>query len=319
MTSDSAIDAAIERAIQIARRVASQEDVRARDLITGFDGELDFSDLESLAIEESAWRRIADAAIPPRLVFAHPALLQAVPSVSLHYRGIAMLSRKIVANLAGNVDRWEDPNAKPRVTPERALKVCRLYNAVISSLILDKTDWTMENGYRNVLATIGITADGTMRNIIGQSGEREIKRRMLAWVREQGLLADDSEEPSDAALAGAWMLSGGVRMVFSSEPDIGFERNGAWAAVIEVKAGKDPAGALERLGAIKKTFDQTPASCKRFLIAGVVTPSMRSELDGMHVEQVAMMHDLLYDDAKWLAYMNDVFHHALRIADQVSP
>ena len=30
----------------------------------------------------------------------------------------------------------------------------------------DNTAWTLEDGYRNILATIGITADGVMRNIV---------------------------------------------------------------------------------------------------------------------------------------------------------
>ena len=42
-------------------------------------------------------------------------------------------------------------------------------------------------------------------------------------------------------------------------------------ATIEIKGGKDPAGALERLGAIQKSFEETPPGCENMLIAGVIT------------------------------------------------
>ena len=46
-------------------------------------------------------------------------------------------------------------------------------------------------------------------------------------------------------------------ILFSTEPDIIFiDKSGKPIAVIEIKGGTDPAGALERLGAIKKSFEQ---------------------------------------------------------------
>lgn len=51
-------------------------------------------------------------------------------------------------------------------------------------------------------------------------------------------------------------------MVYASEPDIRFEKeasDGSWKeiATIKVKGSTDPVGALERLGAVKKSFDRT--------------------------------------------------------------
>ena len=319
MTASRNTGAAIERATLIARRIALQEDLRVRDLILGFEGETDYTNRESLAIEETAWQHVLQTGAEPRLAFVHPALLQAIPEASLHYRGVALLSRKIVSSLAGSVDSWEIPQSKARVTTERAQKVTRLYNAVISSLIIDKTDWTMENGYRNVLATIGITADGSMRNIIGQSGEREIKRKMFSWVREHDLFAHKAETPKDSDLHGVWPLRGGISMRFSSEPDIGFERDGVYTAIIEVKAGKDPAGALERLGAIKKTFDAAPTSCRKFLVAGVVTPAMRNGLNEMNMQRDFDIDRLIFDESDWLDFMNEIFHYTLRITSEAHP
>ncbi len=198
------------------------------------------------------------------------------------------------------------------MTHEKALRVCQLYNTVISSIILDRTDWTLENGYRNILANIGIAEDGAMRNIIGQEAESAIKDKMLDWARSQGLVRSEQTEPGQG-----WALAGSALMRFGSEPDIAFEKGGALAVLIEVKGGKDPAGALERLGAVKKTFDETPSSCRNFLVAGVVTPTMRERLDEMRMERDFNIDDLLDDEAVWLEFMNEIFHHSLRIVPEV--
>ena len=315
MTSDRRTEDAIERSVLIARRVAggAEADSSLREQLTSLRALADFADRESLAIEESAWNHVEAAGIEPSLVFAHPDVLKALPRASLHYRGMSLLSLKRVSEIATAVDRWEDPAARPRPTDENVLKVCRLYNAVISSLIADKTDWTMENGYRNVLATIGISADGSMRNLIGRLGENAVKNRMYEWVRDNGLLASDEAPPDESEPRGSWTLDRGVRMIFASEPDISFERDGALAALIEVKAGKDPAGALERLGAIKKTFDEAPPCCDNFLVVGVVTETMRERLDEMRMSRDFDIDRLLHDGDSWTEFVDEVFNHSLRL------
>ncbi len=315
MTGERRTEEAIDRAVTIARRLAQGDDLRIRERIEAFGGEADYSNRESLAIQSDAWDRVLQAGVEPRLVFAHPAVLEAMPDASIHYRGIALLPLKRVTEIVGSVEQWERRPARARVGREKALRVARLYNAVISSIILDHTEWTAEDGYRNVLATIGITADGVIRNLIGQRGEQEIRRRMIAWIREHDLLAKD--DPGDDSAE--WGLRQGVLMRFGTEPDIGFERNGRLVALIEIKAGKDPAGALERLGAVKKTFDEAPAGCRNFLVAGVVTPTMRERLEEMRMERDYDMDRLLLNENSWAECMNDIFHHALRIAPDVLP
>ena len=76
-----------------------------------------------------------------------------------------------------------------------------------------------------------------------------------------------------------------VRMAYGSELDILFEKYNkktwTWTqeVTIEIKGGTDSIGALERLGAIKKSFDQTPARAENIAILGVVTEAMRTELN----------------------------------------
>ena len=304
---------AISRALRMARHIAGREDVAVRERITRFEPKPRYDKCE-LCIAEDAWRKVVDASVEPRLVFAHPDLLKAIPNASLYYRGIALLSRKRVQELAGSVDTWERSPKKARVSDDKALNVSRLYNAVISAILLDSTDWTLEDGYRNILATVGITEDGAMRNIIGQEAEQAIKERLLDWLRDRQLIVSPAA-PSPSA--SDWMLKDGVSMRFGSEPDIAFHREGKLVVLIEIKGGKDPAGALERLGAVKKTFDETPADCKNFLVAGVVTPTMRERLEEMHIEDDFDIEQLLHDDLAWTRFLNEIFHHALRLTAEV--
>ena len=308
------IEDAIARAVKIARRIAHGDDLRVREKIEAFQTKIRYRKRE-LCTARDAWRHVAEAGIKRRLVFAHPVTLKAIPDASVHYRGIALLSLKRVQEVAGAVTTWERSPKTARVTDEKALRVCRLYNAVISSIIVDNTDWTLRDGYRNILATLGITEDGAIRNIIGQEAEEAVKERLIDWTRAQGLLdSADAAGPSGRE----WQLVGGVRMRFGSEPDIAFEKDGVLAVVIEVKGGKDPAGALERLGAIKKTFDEAPVGCKNFLIAGVVTATMRERLREMRIEADFDIDQLLNDEDAWQGFMNEIFHHALRVAPEGS-
>lgn len=311
------LEEARRRAQIISYRIRQRVDEAVRAKILAFAGELTGRP-EDFGIDLVAWRYVEGSGIEHRLVFAHPNMLRAHPDTSLHYRGIATLSLKRVQQIAGSVDRWERAPNRVRVTEERALRVARLYNAVISSVIRESTDWTLENGYRNILATMGITEDGALRNIIGQEAERAVKDKIINWLESRSGKAYKADKTRTA-----WTLGEdeNLRMIFGSEPDVRFEKrssNGAWEIVstIEVKGGTDPAGALERLGAVKKSFDRTPVRSKNFLVVGVVTDEMRNQLEQMHVERVFDLSEILYLDAKWQQFINEVFHHTLRLLDK---
>ena len=301
---------AIARAKTIAKRIGRRADKRAAAAIEGFKAETPLRyNKQELCIALEAWQHVAAAGTMPHLVFAHPSIVKAIPNSSLYYRGLALLSLKRVQEIAGDVATWERSPATARVSDSKALKACRLYNAVISSIIADNTQWTLEDGYRNVLATVGITEDGAIRNIIGQEAERAIKERLLEWVGDNGILLGAKE-----TVGRQWNLIGNATMTFGSEPDIAFKKAGTLAVLIEIKGGKDRAGALERLGAVKKTFDEAPVGCKNFLVVGVVTSTMQERLREMRMEQHFDIDSLLYDDSAWREFTNEIFHHALRIA-----
>ena len=78
-----------------------------RQTIEEFADDLSFIPLEEMMISDKAWDHVAALGIEPRLVFAHPSLLRQHPSTSQYYRGIALLPRKRVTEIAGAVDSWE--------------------------------------------------------------------------------------------------------------------------------------------------------------------------------------------------------------------
>lgn len=257
-------------------------------------------------ISVAAWRHVTDLHIAPRMVFVHPVLLQDHPNASLYYRGIALLSQKQVGQMASSVSGWEDGSIRRPVADDRALRVARLYNAVISTIIEGATGWTLENGYRNILATMGIRLDGMYRNHVGKLAEQLVKTRIADWVRSQGLV---ESEPA----VGTFELVAGVTMRFSAEPDIEFRRDSALVATVEIKGGKDPAGALERLGAMQKSFEETPAGCENFLIAGVVTPEMSDRLGRIGVTYTFLLDDISQDGREWEEFTKELFHYSLRV------
>ena len=195
------------------------------------------------------------------------------------------------------------------------IRVARLYNAVISSIIEGSTGWTLENGYRNIIANMGIGLDGAVRNIIGQDAEQLIKTRIRNWLDSRQLIVQHNAEQTQ------FELPDGYSMRYGSEPDVEFSQvvNGEprVVATIEVKGGKDPAGALERLGAIQKSFEATPPNCVNILIAGIVTSEMRDRLDRLGVDKVFMLDNLANDGESWAEFLNEVFHYTVRITASI--
>ena len=314
LDQEAHLDAARQRALIITESIRRRSDLEARRLIEAYDEPLDFEgQLEELAIPQEAWQYIDEAQIDPKLVFAHPNLLNAHPETSLHYRGIATLSLKRVQSMATQVSNWENGIYRRRPDIGRCLRVARTYNAVISVIIIGTDGWTLENGYRNVLATMGITEDGSLRNIVGQEGEAAVKERIALWLAAGNEIA--TEAVGSITLLNA---QGNLRMIYGSEPDVSFQRrseNGEWQIepTIEIKSGTDPAGALERLGAIQKSFAETPTRSRNFAVLGVVTPEMRRRLDDMHVARDFSLFRILHDNDYWEEFIREILHHTLRI------
>lgn len=314
--TDEQRESARSRALVLSQAIKRKDDIHICALIERFTDNLDYQaeGLETLGISDTAWSYVQQLGVEPKKVFAHPELLRQYPEASLYYRGMTTLSIKRVKNIAANVDSWEGPQRylRKEPAPEALSRVSRLYNEMISSIIEGTETWTLEDGHRNILATIAITLDGKIRNRIGKEAENAIREKLLDWIDSMKIPVEVNEP---------YFVLGkdqAIRMRFGSEPDILFEKYNAqerdWIAevTIEIKGGTDPAGALERLGAIKKSFDQTPARTRNFAVLGVVTPAMRKELDKMSIKDFNL-YELLHTESGWDGFMEELFFHELRL------
>ncbi len=312
------------RSQAMARNLQQRLDLRVRGIVEAMVGEVSFEPpLEAYLISQDSWDHVADLGIEPALVFCHPDMLEKEPFVSLYYRGIGGLSLKEVQIQARSVTTWErDPASrkrKPRLTSSAANDVACLYNCVTSSIIENTSNWVLENGYRTIIASLGISFDGTMRNRIGQEAEQRVRRLLLRFCDKHGLLVEPDYPSLDSPIEGGsqWRLREGVVMAFGSEPDVAFRKEGSLESTIEVKGGTDPAGALERLGAAVKSATAALADnprCKNFLVAGVITDEMRHRLEQERLfEKYFNMVELLSDEARQREFFDEVFNHALRL------
>lgn len=79
------------------------------------------------------------------------------------------------------------------------------------------------------------------------------------------------------------ILANQTSALFASEPDISLlDQDGKTIAVIEVKGGADPAGALERYGAAKKSFEAArhiSPSAETILVASCITAEVRARIE----------------------------------------
>ena len=161
--------------------------------------------------------------------------------------------------------------------------------------------------FENILVTLGITLDGMFRNRIGEMAESLIKRRITDWLRDCELIMSESPNGYE------FFLPNDIVMRYGSEPDIEFIKEGVQKATIEIKGGTDPAGALERLGAVIRSFAETPPECVNFLVAGVFTEAMQARLDQIGVIKVFELQTIAEGGEDWNVFVTELFHHALRL------
>lgn len=161
-----------------------------------------------------------------------------------------------------------------------------------------------------------------MRAKIGEIAEQRIRSLMVAWLWENHLvelptLSDEQLQNDD--LPSTYNLTGGIDMRFGSDPDVAFSaaNTSKMLVVIEIKGGNDPAGALERYGAAKKSFEhalQSNPLCKNFSLCAIYTDEMTRRIDGDRlVEKSFNIVSILDDPGERNLFFREIFHFALRL------
>lgn len=267
-------------------------------LIPHADG-YNWEERSSWGVSDDAFAKVQASDLVFIQVFAHPRLLREQPRLTAYYRNVAALSRKATGYLSGGApDHFEDKDGVT-MTETTAFAFARLFNEHVSLIV--------ESAYSNfradelnglLLSSTGAQIDGSWRNSVGEEAEKvvqvmlvqEIVRRGLLQafiMREGGLVELPTGERTEYILKNirvikGLMLSNQKLVLFSSEPDLEFlSPNGRSELVIEVKGGTDPAGALERFGAAKKSFGNERSanpSVVTCLVASCITAEVETRI-----------------------------------------
>jgi len=222
----------------------------------------DWSNLTALGISASAWKRVGNLGLPPTKLFCHPTVILGDSRLIGYYRGLAMLSHKGMAQLATTTQALEA--GRGNLSQQRAQKTVLLLNEIISGIIDNVPAFLSTEPDSFIRATNAVTTDGRWRNAIGEDATRIVRDMIVRYLSEEGLLASVHDKAghsfasadevpidnvSSVHLTNEWTLR------FGSEPDIEVcDPQDTIREAIEIKGGLDPAGALERYGAAKKSF-----------------------------------------------------------------
>ena len=278
-------------------------------------------------ISESSWEKLIDNKIDPAMVFIHPKVLKLYPQYLKYYRSVSMLPQKGLKALANvsNVDRIEEGKIEPqRISDEAANSIACVLNEVLS-LVVDLSKDIDKNQIQGMMyATAGTNIDGSWRNSIGEEGERVIRTIIVnelsnnneissVVTKNNDLIGIEEIDEDEIKVCVDYVknvnLTNGYSMLFSSEPDIAmYDDEGKIVGVIEIKAGLDPAGALERLGAMLKSFENTLdeyPNAVTVLVASCITDEVEERLGAsMLVRQKHLTTDITSSEASRRKFAN---------------
>lgn len=280
---------------------------------------------QNIGINPQAWAYIQKKHFPAHQVFCHPEVITQSPNLVLYYRALAVLPVKGMQALGFNTDRLEEGAANEKLDPERAIRLSATLNLQISKLITSVEAWTIEKGLMAGVASIGAQVNGSWRNAIGEKAAGGLKEIIFNYFSEAGLVSKiqargkrkaTSRKVRDANQVRSILLKNGFEIIFGSEPDISIRNpDGKLVGAGETKGGLDPAGALERYGAAKKSFENARDENKAvitFYVAACMTETVRSRMSKDHlvsdefnlleILQVPASRKKFMEHLRWIAH-----------------
>ncbi|MBN2095316.1 MAG: XcyI family restriction endonuclease [Candidatus Aenigmarchaeota archaeon] len=235
----------------------------------------DWTKYKSWGITKEAFEQIKNSNLSLIQVFSHPRILREHPVLIAYYRNVAALSQKSVSYLSGVHTMRFELGEKNNLSEVQAKELSKLFNEHISLIIESALeDFSTEHIKGLLFASTGAQIDGSWRNAIGDEAEKVVQKLLIKEAIDlckltAFMLRDNHSgiEEFDKKKAKSQLdrirefkgftLSNKRSVIFSSEPDVSIiDKDGSTIAVIEVKGGADPAGALERYGAAKKSFEE---------------------------------------------------------------
>ena len=290
---------------------------------------LNWTQRQQWNISETAWEIVENSSISPMLVFVHPKVLTLNPHFLKYYRSVAMLPQKGLKAISriSTIEKIETGKVEPGSIASEVVKklVCSI-NEVISLVISLSTDISENEIQGMMYATAGTNIDGSWRNSIGTEGERVIRSLIMREILTHGDVSSITDRQNKVKPISEMTAMGilesinnvrtvhlvnGYSILFSSEPDISmFDDSGAIVGIIEIKAGLDPAAALERLGAMLKSFENTLAEYPNaitILVASCITQEVQSRLGAsMSVRQTYLTTQITSSESAQRKFANGV-------------
>jgi len=241
-----------------------------------------------LGVSEEALKRLRAAGGTPHQVFAHPEVIEGRPHLIGYYRNIVTISKKGISQILFSTERYES-GRKETMDKIEATRICQTLNRILSAVIEELPNYTVELSRQALLAEIGTELQGTWANTIGQGAARSVRQILSKFIKENDL--------GD----------------FASEPDVAFfDANGTKQIAIEIKGSLDVAGAQTRYGEAKKSFAKQLADnprCHTVYLASCFTDAVIDQIkqDGQ-VREWFNLTSILYDPEERTRFLNRIFH-----------
>lgn len=285
-------------------------------------GELSWEGHEGFGVTCEAMDLVRDSGMALVRVFLHPDLLRHDPSIVLYYRCIGLLGRKNVYALAGTDIGSLEQGQRATVSGDRASRIAKAVNSAISLLVESVQPFGEEQIQAFLIASAGATLQGSWVNEIGKQGELLVKGIVVRGLWQHATeahWADGTAVPSgeitarEVAHAADRLrrleLRSGHHCIFAQEPDVSVrDPRGLPVVAVEIKAGTDPAAALERNGAVRKSFANEIAlnpDVKTILVANCITEELRRRIDqeGLYDHRF-LMSDLVNEPRSRQRFIN---------------
>jgi hypothetical protein len=274
---------------------------------------LDWQNRANFGVNENAFADAQDKNLDAARYFCHPNALLINPQLLSYFRCISTFSQKGLATVSGVSSAAKIENTAKPITPNQAMRLSIAINANLSAIyaVSFPTDEKMK---AIMYATAGSTIDGSWRNAIGVEGERVIRALFLKEALKFNEIVSVTSKSAKLLeaknLSNEWLdihtndlqsvlFSNGAVAQFASEPDITLVNpDGAVTAGIEIKAGIDPAGALERLGAMMKSFEKIllgSPDADTILVATCITDEVAARLAKTGRNRTFILTDIIHN------------------------
>jgi len=260
--------------------------------------------IKNLGISETALERVRKAGGSPHQVFAHPDVIKKRPHLIAYYRNVVTISKKGIGQILFSTEGYESKR-KTKISDGDAVKVCQTLNRILSGVIEELPDYTVELSRQAILAEIGTELQGTWANTIGQGAVRAVKKVLGEYINRENIGGE--------AEGGNFELENGWRIVFGTEPDVAFfDSEGIKQIAIEIKGSLDVAGAQTRYGEAKKSFAKQLSEnprCHTVYLASCYTDAVIEQIkqDGQ-VREWFNLTSILYDLGERERFLDRIFH-----------